>query len=216
MAEVVQGTQQEFWRPPSPTGAPAAVTLQAVPSLATTCGRCGTEFLSAPGFAIPAGATVPRLPRRPSRCWILSVTWNHLLQGAHLTAATWRTIEFPSWLRYLHFHEIKSWLGLSTASLIAFMIGLGCVTGALLVGLLTGRDAGGLASDPVLSRGMAVGGDCRFRGWNSAEESPLRATATSEILRRPIPRRGAADSSDKDDVQDRSPCLAAVHTKSRP
>jgi hypothetical protein len=56
-----------------------------------------------------------------------------------MTAATWRTIEFPTWLRYLHFHEIKSWMGLPTASLIAFMIGLGCVTGALLAGLLTAR-----------------------------------------------------------------------------
>ena len=49
-------------------------------------------------------------------------------------------IKFPSWLRYLHFHEIKNWIGLSTATLIAFMIGLGCVVGALLVGLLTARN----------------------------------------------------------------------------
>ena len=36
----------------------------------------------------------------------------------------------------MHFHEIKSRLGLSTASLIAFVIGLSCVAGALLVGPL--------------------------------------------------------------------------------
>lgn len=42
-------------------------------------------------------------------------------------------------MRHLHFHEIKSHLGLSTASLIAFVIGLSCVAGALLVGLLTAK-----------------------------------------------------------------------------
>jgi hypothetical protein len=51
----------------------------------------------------------------------------------------WKRLRFPAWLRYLHFHEIKNQLGLSTASLIAFVIGLGCVAGALLVGLLTAK-----------------------------------------------------------------------------
>ena len=42
---------------------------------------------------------------------------------------------FPAWMQHLHFHEIKRWIGLPTASLIAFMIGLGCVVGALAVSL---------------------------------------------------------------------------------
>lgn len=50
-----------------------------------------------------------------------------------------RKLKFPAWLHYLHFHEIKSRVGLSTASLISFVIGLACVAGALLVGLLTAR-----------------------------------------------------------------------------
>jgi hypothetical protein len=37
----------------------------------------------------------------------------------------------------LHYQEIKNRLGLTTASLIAFFAGLGCIAGALLVGLLT-------------------------------------------------------------------------------
>jgi hypothetical protein len=45
----------------------------------------------------------------------------------------------PSWLHYLHFHEIKGWVGLSTASFIAFVIGMACVAGALLVGLLNAK-----------------------------------------------------------------------------
>jgi hypothetical protein len=39
------------------------------------------------------------------------------------------------WLRYLHFHEIKRWIGLPTAAFVAFMIGVGCVAGAIGVGL---------------------------------------------------------------------------------
>jgi hypothetical protein len=51
----------------------------------------------------------------------------------------WRGVEFPAWIHYLHFHEIQRWIGLSTASMIAFVIGLGCVAGALVVGLITAK-----------------------------------------------------------------------------
>jgi hypothetical protein len=54
---------------------------------------------------------------------------------ASLIAAAWQEISFPDWLRYLHFHEIKRWVGLPTAPLIAFMIGLGCVAGGIGVSL---------------------------------------------------------------------------------
>jgi cytosine/uracil/thiamine/allantoin permease len=43
-------------------------------------------------------------------------------------------------LLHLRFHKIRDWLGLPTASLIAFFIGVGCVVGALLMGLLTARN----------------------------------------------------------------------------
>jgi hypothetical protein len=55
--------------------------------------------------------------------------------GAGVVAASWRTVSFPDWLHYLHFHEIKRWIGLPTAALIAFIIGLGCVAGAVGVSL---------------------------------------------------------------------------------
>jgi hypothetical protein len=51
-------------------------------------------------------------------------------------SAFWRKTSLPDWIQYLHFHRIKSWIGLPTASLIAFMIGLGCVAGALGVSLV--------------------------------------------------------------------------------
>jgi hypothetical protein len=45
-------------------------------------------------------------------------------------------MSLPRWMQYLHFHEIQRWIGLPTASLIAFMIGIGCVAGAIGVGLV--------------------------------------------------------------------------------
>ncbi len=73
--------------------------------------------------------------------------WERTTTGMHsmvvgLSAAAskiWSSVNIPSWMRYLHFHEIKRWTGLSAASLIAFVIGLGCVAGAVLVGLLTAK-----------------------------------------------------------------------------
>jgi len=62
----------------------------------------------------------------------------HRIQSA-VTGFSWSTVKLPSWFHYLHFHEIKSRVGLSTGSLIAFVIGTACVAGALLVGLLTAK-----------------------------------------------------------------------------
>jgi len=56
-----------------------------------------------------------------------------------MTGISLSKIKLPSWAHYLHFHEIKTWVGLSTASLIAFVIGVACIAGALLVGLLTAK-----------------------------------------------------------------------------
>jgi hypothetical protein len=141
MAEVAQGTQQEFWRPPSPTIADAPVALQAVPSLVTACSRCGTEFLIGSRFCHSCGSSrLQANDAAQSDNGFASTIWRPIVGFAQIAWAAWRKIEFPAWLRYLHFHEIKSWIGLPTASLIAFMIGLGCVAGALLVGLLTARN----------------------------------------------------------------------------
>jgi len=60
-----------------------------------------------------------------------------ILERSFEAASNWKV---PSWLHYLHFHEIKRSIGLSTASLVAFFIGLACVAGALLVGLLTAKN----------------------------------------------------------------------------
>lgn len=63
------------------------------------------------------------------------MTGTHSLVGG----ISWSKIKLPSWLQYLHYHEIQRRLRLPAASLIAFVIGIGCIAGALLVGLLTAK-----------------------------------------------------------------------------
>lgn len=45
-------------------------------------------------------------------------------------------VETLRFLEALEFHSVKEWFGLSTASLAAFLLGVGCVFAALTVGLL--------------------------------------------------------------------------------
>jgi hypothetical protein len=144
MSEVVQETHQEFWRPPSPVVADRIVIREIIPTMAETCPGCGTEFLLGSRFCHSCGGRRPEALNVAAKgdAAAFAGLWQ---QGfarvfARVEEFSWSTIKFPSWLRYLHFHEIKNWIGLSTASLIAFLIGIGCVAGALLVGLLTARN----------------------------------------------------------------------------
>jgi hypothetical protein len=141
MAEVVQGTQQEFWRPPSPILSADPVILHPAPPMAEACPRCSTEFLSGSHFCHSCGGRRPELisPATKADAAALAGLWEQVVDAAHAGVTGWNRIEFPGWLRYLHFHEIKKHAGLSTASLIAFILGLGCVAGALLVGLLNAK-----------------------------------------------------------------------------
>ena len=40
------------------------------------------------------------------------------------------------WVRYFEFHNIQRYLGLPTPSLIAFLVGLGCVMAAISLGMI--------------------------------------------------------------------------------
>jgi len=150
MSEVAQQTQQEFWRPPSPVVADGIVvreTIPIIPAMAEACPRCSTEFLLGSRFCHTCGGRRPEAlsPVAKADAAVMAGLWEqgvaHVYSfGAGLwSGQIWSKIKFPSWLRYLHFHEIQSWVGLSTGSLIAFVIGLGCVAGALLAGLLTAK-----------------------------------------------------------------------------
>jgi hypothetical protein len=144
MAEVVQDTQLEFWRSPTVLD-PAA---EAAPSpasreMAEACADCGTEFMIGARFCHTCGLRRPVMSEASTDAAVVaglwarsikwSVAWVRLWSGS--LAASLRKISFPDWLHYLHFHEIKRWVGLPTAALIAFMIGLGCVAGAIGVSL---------------------------------------------------------------------------------
>jgi hypothetical protein len=141
MAEVVHGASQEFWRPAAISeGVPEIAISTAMPTMAETCPVCGTEFMIGSRFCHACGAHRPEKSKgvqavlsRPAPAAFLSekLSW---LQSAAADLSPGK-IALPVWLRYLHFHEIKRWIGLPTPSLIAFIIGLGCVTGALAVSL---------------------------------------------------------------------------------
>ena len=111
MADAVHNPEHEFWRAPLPTSA-----LGSVPErLAEACPRCGTEFLMGSAFCHACGASREALP-------------------ATSRVSVWT--RYFAWTRHLEFHAIQDRLGLPTASLVAFLIGIGCVAGAIGVGLV--------------------------------------------------------------------------------
>jgi hypothetical protein len=146
MSEVLNEAQQEFWRPPSPTVAEAVAAPETTPpAMAEVCPRCGSEFLFGSRFCHSCGASRPLAlsPDVRADAAELAGYWEHAVAEVHSLVTrgveTVAQIRVPGWLHYLHFHEIKRWIGLPSASLIAFVIGMACVAGALLVGLLTAK-----------------------------------------------------------------------------
>lgn len=144
MADVAHGTQPEFWRPPTPkVEQDIAVPEAATTSMAQVCPECGTEYLLGSRFCHSCGGKRPSAisASRKTELAFVPRLWEQLVEGARTTASSFSLadIKLPSWLRYLSFHEIKNSVGLSTAPLVAFVIGLGCVAGGLLVGLLTAK-----------------------------------------------------------------------------
>lgn len=112
MSGVFHDSPQEFWRPP-------VVQPEAgMPNPGASCKRCGSEFIVGSRFCHVCGAS--RLPRAASPA---EHGWKQFLK--------W--LEF---LRVLEFHRVQSWFGLSTASLAAFLGGVGCVLAAIAVGFL--------------------------------------------------------------------------------
>jgi hypothetical protein len=149
MSEVAHESEQEFWSPPLPLVAEERVR-EALPVPAEVCPRCGTEFLLGSRFCHACGGRRPEsLPHDAHHADAVALAkhWEQAVGRLRSTVSALtseaqtrlRSTTFPSWLRYLHFHEIQRLVGLPTASLVAFIIGLACVAGALLVGLLTAK-----------------------------------------------------------------------------
>lgn len=146
MSEVLHEAQQEFWRPPVPVvSEPVGPGATVAAALAEVCPQCGSEFLLGSHFCHTCGATRPLAvgAAKSSDATEIAGLWERAVAQVHsvLTrcAEAAAQIELPGWLHYLHFHEIKRWTGLPTASLIAFVLGMSCVAGALLVGFLTAK-----------------------------------------------------------------------------
>ena len=113
---------------------------ETTPAMAESCPRCATEYLLGSRFCHSCGARRPEAISSAARAdaAALAGVWErsvHRVSSA-ISGLSWSNIKFPSWFGYLHFHEIKGRLGLSTGSLISFVVGLGCVAGALLVGFM--------------------------------------------------------------------------------
>jgi hypothetical protein len=141
MAEVAQDAQQDFWRSPTVLeSAEEAVLPIAAQEMAEVCADCGSEFMIGASFCHTCGMRRPMVAGAGGTdVAVMAGLWARSMAKARswsgLVAAAWRKISFPDWLHYLHFHEIKRWVGLPTAALIAFMTGLGCVAGAIGVSL---------------------------------------------------------------------------------
>lgn len=106
MGEVANQVQHEFWRPPMKPAASDAVASQ---EFIEACRRCGTEFIVSSRFCHACGASRPEL-----------------------NAAS-RVIAIPG---LAELSALGERLGLTTASLIAFLVGIVCLVGALAVGVV--------------------------------------------------------------------------------
>jgi hypothetical protein len=141
MAEVVHDAPQDFWRSPAVLEPAAEATLPpATAELAEACSVCTTEFMIGAGFCHICGLRRPVNTALSADAAVMPALWARSLTTTRSwlssAASAWHKISLPGWMQYLHFHEIKRWIGLPTASLIAFMIGLGCVAGAIGVSLV--------------------------------------------------------------------------------
>jgi hypothetical protein len=109
MSQVIDNAPQEFWRPP------VAEPEAAVPAMVEVCDGCKTEFMVGAKFCHACGAA-RQLRTNP----FAEHTWRRALEFLHV----------------LEFQNVKEWLGLPLASLIAFFAGLGCLMAALAVGVI--------------------------------------------------------------------------------
>lgn len=71
MAEVAQGAQHDFWRPPIQTSVPEVVHTD----LVEACDRCGTEFIVGARFCHNCGATRSEPSRLQVATGVFPLNW---------------------------------------------------------------------------------------------------------------------------------------------
>jgi hypothetical protein len=106
MAEVAHGVQHDFWHPPMQTAVPNAAHHA---DLLEACDRCKAEFIVDSRYCHSCGA-----PR------------SDLIPTSQLTPA----------LTFLQLGGLARQLELSTGAVVAFVLGLFCVLGAIAVGVV--------------------------------------------------------------------------------
>lgn len=123
MSEVAShNAERDFWRPPV-VAPPVTLEPNTKSGMVEVCDRCETEFIAGSRFCHVCGATRAE-------------------QGASHMLKSWMHRGL-NWVRHLEFHNIERWivdtrqrLGLPAASLVAFLLGLICVAGAIGVGIV--------------------------------------------------------------------------------
>ena len=106
MAQALNNAQHDFWRPP---------VIQKVENTLPaegTCAKCQTEFLVGARFCHSCGAARRTIQRRAQ--------WDEIL----------------AFVRTIKLQKVQQYLGLPTLPLTAFLIGIGCLIGAVSVGFL--------------------------------------------------------------------------------
>jgi hypothetical protein len=86
---------------------PPVVQRDPAPALVQACEGCGSEFMVGSRYCHICGAAREVIP-----------------------------VTDPHWARHLELHNIKQGLGLSLASLVAFIGGIGCILAALAAGMI--------------------------------------------------------------------------------
>ena len=124
-----------------------AVVHEEIPAMAETCPHCGTEFLLGSRFCHSCGGRRPHAITAAAKgdAAALARLWEKAVARIRsaITRIPWRriwnTIRPATWIYHLRVPEMLRSISLPRASLIAFLIGLGCVAGALFVGLFTAQ-----------------------------------------------------------------------------
>jgi len=122
MAELAHNAERDFWRPPV-VAPPPALEPNVQSGMVEVCDRCETEFIAGSRFCHVCGATRSEKGTSHRLKDGLRQAWNGVRQ-----------------LRFHHLEQgivsVRQELALPTAPLVAFLIGLACVVGAVGVGLV--------------------------------------------------------------------------------
>lgn len=140
MAGFAHDAEHGFWQSPVSPKATADANLPHITeAMAEACPACKSEYMIGAKFCHACGQRRPPLASNAegesSFRGRVAQRITALQPWIESGSRHWHNLSFPAWMQYLHFHEIKRRVGLPTASLIAFFVGVGCVAGALGVSL---------------------------------------------------------------------------------